>query len=170
MLEDTAHRLFLNALRNVRAIEHEGLVLLGHQLRRLERLPEQLAGLRSHHRETEEQIRRLDEIFASLEEDPSTLKQAAGALMGSLAGLTHKLADDEVLKNHIALTAFESLEIASYLGLIALARASEFNACVPHLQANLAEERAMAAWLHARVPEITRNVLARAAFDQSARA
>ncbi|MDX6806474.1 DUF892 family protein [Terrihabitans rhizophilus] len=170
MLEDTAHRLFLNALRNVRAIEHEGLALMGHQFGQLEHLPEQRAALQRHRLETEEQIRRLDEIFAGLHEEPSTLKEAAGALLGNLAGFSHKLADDEILKNHLALTAFENLEIASYLGLIVLARASGFNAYLPHLQANLAEERAMAAWLHAGVPEITRNVLARAAFGQSARA
>jgi ferritin-like metal-binding protein YciE len=170
MLDDTAHRLFLNALRDVRAIEHEGIALMSRQLDRLERYPDLLLGHRQHLRETEHQIERLDVIFAALSEDPSNLKETIATVVGKVAAFSHQFADDEVLKNHIANIAYENLEIASYVSLLVLARAAGFNAHLVPLQTSLAEERSMADWLDARVADTTQAFLTMAARGQPARA
>ena len=147
--------LFVTGLQNAHAVEQQALSLIDRQLDRLVRYPEIADRLRSHRIETESQMRRLEEILSSLNERHSSIRDAAMAMVGNIAALTHTLATDEVLKNHMVNHAFENFEIATYTSLIALGEAGSFNAALPLLEATLREEQSMAAWVLESLPDLT---------------
>ncbi len=147
--------IFVTGLQNAHAVEQQALSLIDRQLDRLTRYPEIADRLRSHRLETEDQIRRLEDILQSLGERPSSLKDMALGFMGNLAALGHVMAADEVLKNQFVNAAFENFEIASYTSLIALAEAGSFPTAGTLLQDTLKEEVAMAAWVQDSLPDLT---------------
>ena len=152
----TLRTVFVTGLQNAHAVEHQALSLLDRQLDRLVRYPEIADRLRSHRVETEDQIRRLDDILVSLGERSSSFKDMALGFMGNIAALTHVPAADEVLKNQFVNAAFENFEIASYTSLVALAEASDLPTAATLLNETLKEEIAMAAWVQDSVPALTR--------------
>jgi ferritin-like metal-binding protein YciE len=139
--------IFVTGLQNAHAVESQALSLIDRQLDRLVRYPEIADRLRSHRLETEDQIRRLDDILGSLGERSSSLKDLALGFMGNLAAMGNVMASDEVLKNQFVNAAFENFEVASYTSLVALAEASELPTAAALLQETLKEEIAMAAWV-----------------------
>ena len=147
--------VFVAGLRNAHAVEQQSLALIDRQLDRLVHYPEIADRLRTHRSETEGQIRRLEEILRSLGESHSGWRDAAMSLIGNLAAFGNAMAGDEVLKNHIVNHAFENFEVATYTTLIVLAEAGDFATAVPLLQASLAEEEAMAAWVRGSLAELT---------------
>ncbi|HEX8257041.1 MAG TPA: ferritin-like domain-containing protein [Allosphingosinicella sp.] len=151
----TYRSLFVTGLQNAHAVENQALALIDRQLDRLVRYPEVAERLRLHRRETEVQIGRLDEILSGLRERHSSLKDMAMNFMGNFAALSNVMAADEILKNSFVNFAFENFEIASYRSLIALAEAGGFGAAAPLLEATLAEEQAMAAWIEQSLPDLT---------------
>jgi ferritin-like metal-binding protein YciE len=154
-INSTLRTVFVTGLQNAHAVEHQALSLIDRQLDRLLRYPEIADRLRSHRLETEDQIRRLDDILGSLGERSSSFKDIALGFMGNIAALTHVPAADEILKNQFVNAAFENFEIASYTSLIALAEASELPTAAALLQSTLGEEIAMAAWVQESVPALT---------------
>jgi ferritin-like metal-binding protein YciE len=100
-------------------------------------------------------MRRLEEILSGMNESHSSWRDAAMAMVGNLAALTHTLASDEVLKNHLVNHAFENFEIATYTSLLALAEAGSFAGSTALLQASLREEQAMASWVLDSLPGLT---------------
>lgn len=155
MITPALRTTFVTGLQNAHAIENQALSLIDRQLDRLVRYPEIADRLRSHRLETEDQIRRLDDILGSLGERASSFKDMALSFMGNIAALTHMPAADEVLKNQFVNAAFENFEIASYTALIALAEASDLPTAAALLQETLKEEIAMAAWVQQSVPALT---------------
>ena len=153
----TAHlrMIFVTGLQNAHAVEQQALALIDRQLDRLVRYPEIAERLRSHRLETEDQIRRLDDILGSLGERASGLKDMALSFMGNLAAVGNVMASDEVLKNQFVNAAFENFEIASYTSLIALGEAGSFPTAAALLQDTLKEEVAMAAWVQDSLPALT---------------
>ena len=151
--------LFVTGLQNAHAVEQQALALIDRQLDRLVHYPEISERLRAHRGETESQIRRLDDILASLGEQGSSLKDMALSFLGNLAAMGHVMAADEVLKNHFVNAAFENYEIASYTALIAIAEAGSFPTASALLKDTLREEVAMAAWVQDSLPELTRKYL-----------
>lgn len=147
--------VFVVGLRNAHALENEALSIMNRQVERLESYPELEARLRHHIEETEQQAQRLDQILSGLGESPSTMKDVAASMMGSMAALGHSVAGDEILKNAFADFAFENYEIAAYRSLITMAERGGFNAAVPLLQATLEQEEAMAEWLETNLPMLT---------------
>jgi ferritin-like metal-binding protein YciE len=147
--------VFVTGLQNAHAVEQQALSLIDRQLDRLVRYPEIADRLRSHRIETEAQMRRLDEILHGLNESRSSWRDAALAFVGNMAALSHTLAGDEVLKNHMVNHAFENYEIAAYTSLIALAEAGDFAQATPLLRATLREEEAMAEWVKDSMAELT---------------
>ena len=115
--------------------------------------------LRQHVVETEEQIRRIDEILHSFGEDRSLLKDTVTQLMGNLAAIAHVPMADEILKDTFANHAFENFEIAAYTSLIAMAEATGHNQVVPALQQTLKEEQKTAQLIHDQIEPITRRYL-----------
>jgi ferritin-like metal-binding protein YciE len=151
--------IFVTGLQNAHAVEQQALSLVDRQLDRLTRYPEIADRLRSHRLETEDQIRRLEDIMGSLGERPSSLKDIALSFMGNMAALGHVMAADEVLKNQFVNAAFENFEIASYTSLIAMAEAGAFPTAAALLQDTLKEEISMAVWVQDSLPDLTRKYI-----------
>jgi len=152
---ETAHHIFITGAVNAHALEKEALQIMQRQVERLERYPEMSELLRMHIRETEEQIRRIDEILHSHGEDRSLLKDTITQLMGNMAAIAHVPMADEILKDTFANHAFENFEIAAYRSLLALADAGGFNSATSALNQSLAEEERMARWLYDHIPQVT---------------
>jgi len=160
---DTARNIFITGLQNAHALEKEAMQLINRQLERLEHYPDMMRILQQHGRETEEQIRRLDEILHGFGEDRSLLKDMATQLMGNMAAIAHVPMADEILKDTFANHAFENFEIAAYKSLIAMAEATGHSRFVPALQETLREEQKTAQLIHDQIEAITLQYLTREA-------
>ena len=147
--------IFFTGLQNVHAVENQALTLIDRQLDRLVRYPEIADRLRTHRLETEDQIRRLDDILGSLGERSSGIKDMAMSFFGNLAAMGNVMAPDEVLKNQLVNAAFENFEVASYTSLVALAEAGGFPTAAALLRETLNEEKAMAAWVQESLGPLT---------------
>ncbi|HEX2556341.1 MAG TPA: ferritin-like domain-containing protein [Microvirga sp.] len=156
---ETAHSIFITGLVNAHALEKQALQIMNRQIERLQRYPEMEQLLRQHVIETEEQIRRIDEILHSFGEDRSLLKDTVTQLMGNLAAIAHIPMADEILKDTFANHAFENFEIAAYKSLIAMAEATGHNQVVPALQQTLKEEQKTAQLIHDQIEPITRRYM-----------
>ncbi|MDX3928249.1 MAG: ferritin-like domain-containing protein [Shinella sp.] len=159
MAKSETRDVFVTGLKNAHAMENQALSIMKPQLSRIENYPEVAAKLEQHIRETEGQISRLKEILGGLNEEHSSIKDVALSLGGSMAAMGHSLSGDEVLKNSFANFAFENYEIAAYKSLLTVADAGGFGAATSALQANLAEEKAMAAWLDENLATVTTRFL-----------
>jgi len=155
MSESETRSIFVTGLRNAHAMENQALSIMKPQLSRIENYPDVATQLDKHIRETEGQVTRLEEILHSLGEDHSALKDMALSVMGTMAAAGHTIAPDEILKNSFANFAFENFEIAAYKSLTTIAKLGGFPAATQALEANLAEEQAMATWLDANLRGIT---------------
>ncbi|MBB3527061.1 ferritin-like metal-binding protein YciE [Rhizobium sp. BK456] len=69
------------------------------------------------------------------------------------------MAGDEILKNSFANFAFENFEMAAYKSLLTIAELGGYGAASTALQANLAEETAMARWLDENIVSVTTKFL-----------
>ena len=154
-LTPTLRTIFVTGLQNAHAVENQALSLIDRQLDRLLRYPEIAERLRTHRLETENQIRRLDDVLGSLGERASGLKDMALSFMGNLAAMGNVMAVDEVLKNQFVNAAFENFEVASYTSLVALAEAAELPTAAELLGETLEEEIAMAAWVQESLGPLT---------------
>ncbi|WP_297800703.1 ferritin-like domain-containing protein [uncultured Brevundimonas sp.] len=152
--------VFVSGLKNAHAVEHQALALMDRQIERAKSFTEVANMLKSHRTETEQQIERLEQLLEGFDEKPSTIKDTALSLSGNMAALGHMFADDEILKNSFANFAFENFEVASYRGLILLARHGEYSAAYDPLNASLDEEMRMASWVDQSLPMITEKFLA----------
>jgi ferritin-like metal-binding protein YciE len=156
-------------LRDAHAMENQAVEILEKQASRLEHYPELRAKVRTHLDESHRQAERVERCLHQLGTDTSTLKTAAGKLIGTAQQLSGLFASDEVLKSGIADYAFEHYEIASYKMLIAAAGEAGEPEVARLLKENLREEEAMAAWLDQHLPEVTRQYLHREAAGKSAK-
>ncbi|MGK9055632.1 ferritin-like domain-containing protein [Neorhizobium petrolearium] len=147
--------IFVTGLKNAHAMENQALSIMKPQVSRIENYPEVAAQLEQHIRETEGQLRRLQEVLDSLAEDRSAFKDMALSLTGSMAAMGHSVAGDEIIKNSLANFAFENYEIAAYKSLITIAELGGFPGLAPALKANLDEEVAMARWLDDNLRHVT---------------
>ena len=165
---DQAIELYITGLQNAHALEKQATQLLERQIERIENYPEVEQVLRTHLRETEEQIRRIDEILHSFGEDRSLLKDMATSFSGNMAAIAHSVMQDEILKNHFANHAFENFEIASYMSLIAMAEATGHGAHLSALQTTLREEEKTAQILRDMTPDLTLKFMQRSMQDAKA--
>jgi len=151
------HETYHTGLRNMHALEMTAIELTARQIERLEHYPEMAARLQKHHAESEEQARRLQAILVRHGTTSSAAKNAVTAVMGNVAAVLHTPASDEILKNTFANYAFEHQEIAAYTSLIAMAERVGDTASIGPLQQSLAEEEAMAKFIHEQIiPTTTR--------------
>jgi ferritin-like metal-binding protein YciE len=156
-------------LRDAHAMENQAIEILEKQGNRLEHYPELRARVRTHLEESHRQAERVERCLHQLGTDTSSLKTAAGKIIGTAQQLSGLFASDEVLKSGIADYAFEHYEIASYKMLIAAATEAGEHEVRRSLEENLREEEAMAEWLGQHLPEVTRQYLHREAAGQSAK-
>jgi ferritin-like metal-binding protein YciE len=165
---ETVKNIFITGLQNAHALEKEALQLMQRQVERFEHYPEMSDLLRTHIRETEGQLRRLDEMLHNFGEDRSLLKDMATQFMANMAAAGHMPMADEVLKNTFANHAFENFEIASYKSLITMAEAAGHQRFVPALQETLREEEKTAQLIRDMIEPITRKYLMREAEGKKA--
>ena len=168
MMTNAAYDVFIDGLRNAHAMEKQALSIMQPQLNRLEHYPQVSALLDRHIRETEAQIQRIDQIFETLNESSSGLKDTMLSLSGSMAAMTHSMATDEILKNSLANFAFEHFEIAAYTALLTAAQEANVTQAIPLLEQNLQEEVAMASAIHDGLPNVVRQYITLSASDQRA--
>lgn len=147
--------IFITGLRNAHAMENQALAIMKPQAERIENYPEVARRLEEHIGETEGQIERLERILDTLGERRSSLKDMALSVGGAMAAIGHSVAPDEIVKNSFANFAFENYEIAAYKSLLALAQQAGDAGSVQLLEANLAEEQAMAEWLDDNIEAVT---------------
>jgi len=147
--------LYLTGLKNAHAMESQALSIMKPQASRIEAYPEVKAKIEQHIAETEGQVERLEALLERHGTNKSMLKDAALSVAGTMAALGHVPAGDEILKNSFADYAFENFEIAAYKSLIVLAQAAGQAEDISAIEANLAEEEAMAAWLADNVEPLT---------------
>jgi ferritin-like metal-binding protein YciE len=166
--KETADSIFITGLKNAHAMENEALSIMNPQVERLENYPDVLNRLKRHIEETNQQIKRLDDILGSMNEKRSMLKDNALSFTGSLAAAAHTVMQDEVLKNSMANFAFENFEIAAYKSLIQVAKETGHQSAIPPLEQNLREEEAMAAWLSEHLPDVTSTYVKRASAGERA--
>jgi ferritin-like metal-binding protein YciE len=159
MAENETREIFVTGLKNAHAMENQALSIMKPQLSRIENYPEVAAKLEQHIRETEGQIVRIEEVLSGLNEDHSALKDMALSFTGAMAAMGHTMAGDEILKNSFANFAFENFEMAAYKSLLTVADAGGYGAATSALQANLAEEKAMAQWLDENLVSVTTKFL-----------
>ena len=150
-------------------MENQAVEILEKQERRLEHYPELRAKVSQHLQESRRQAERVERCLHDLGTDTSTLKTAAGKMVGTAQQLSGLFASDEVLKGGIADYAFEHYEIASYRMLISAAEDAGEPQVKQALEENLREEEAMAGWLAQHLPELTRQYLRREAAGQYAK-
>jgi ferritin-like metal-binding protein YciE len=159
MSENQTREVFVTGLKNAHAMENQALSIMKPQLARIENYPEVAAKLDQHIHETEGQIVRIEEVLDGLSENHSSLKDVALSLTGSMAAIGHTMAGDEILKNSFANFAFENFEMAAYKSLLTVAEAGGYGSASAALQANLAEEKAMAQWLDENLVSVTTRFL-----------
>jgi ferritin-like metal-binding protein YciE len=147
--------IYITGLRNAHAMENQALSIMRPQVGRIENYPDVEQRLVRHIAETENQIRRLEQLLDAVGDDKSTLKDLALSVAGGLAALGHTAAPDEILKNAFANFAFENYEAAAYKSLIVLAGEVGETSAVAVLTQNLAEELAMAKWLDDNIGAVT---------------
>lgn len=159
MNDEVWREVFVAGLKNTHAVEHEALALMDRQIDRAKNFTEVADQLRAHRGETEQQITRLERLLGQFDEAPSGLKNTALSMSGNLAALSHGFAEDEILKNAFANFAFENFEVASYKGLILLAKQGDYTAALDPLNATLEEEQRMARWVDDSLPALTEKFL-----------
>jgi ferritin-like metal-binding protein YciE len=112
-----------------------------------------------HIEETRRQAERVKQCLELLGEKTSGVKSAIGKVMGTVQGASTGMARDELVKNFLSDFGSEQFEIACYRSLIAGAEDLGQPEIARLCRESLAEEEAMARWLHDRIPEVTRMML-----------
>src|SRR5947209_20246426 len=101
-MASTAREIFVTGLRNAHAMETQARELMERQSERLTDYPEVQARLKAHLRETEGQLKRLEQCLSSLGESASTIKDTAQSFMGNMMAIAYAVLDDEIHKNTFA--------------------------------------------------------------------
>ncbi len=157
----TAKDIFVAGLRNAHAMESQAQEMMERQAERLDDFPDVKEKVQVHLEETKDQIERLDECLRSFGESSSSFKDTAQSVMGNMAAMAHSVADDEILKNTFANSAFEHYEIAAYKSLLAMCSPAGADSCRALLEANLREEERMADWVDQNVENVTNMYLSK---------
>jgi ferritin-like metal-binding protein YciE len=150
-----ARDIFIDGLRNAHAMEIQARELMERQSERLTDYPEVKSRVQTHLRETEGQLKRLEQCLSSLGESTSTMKDTAQSFLGNIMALGHSMAGDEILKNTFANNAFEHFEIAAYKSLLTLCGPAGADGARTLLEQSLKEEEAMASWVDENVGKVT---------------
>jgi ferritin-like metal-binding protein YciE len=160
-----ARDIFVVGLRNAHAMETQAREVMERQSERLSDYPEVKARVQAHLRETEEQLKRLEQCLSSMGETTSAIKDTAQSFLGNMMAMGHSVASDEILKNMFANDAFEHYEIAAYKSLLSLCGPAGADMARMQLEQSLKEEEAMASWVDQSIPQLTLEYLNREQRD-----
>lgn len=162
MTQQAQQQSVLAWLKDAHAMEAGGALTLTNHAEAAGDYPEVQAKLREHAQTTRRHAELVEGCIERLGGHPSSLKEAVGAVASKIAGVANLPAQDTVVKNALGDLAAENFEIASYVSLIAAAEHVGDEQTASVCQQILADERAMAAWLEAHIPTITREFLVKA--------
>ena len=141
---DSLEKLFHEELKDVFNAEKQ-LVQNLPRMAKAAASPELQAAFTKHHKETQEQVKRLEQVFRELGQAPRG-KQCKGmaGLMEEGKEIMQEDGDDAVIDAALIAAAqrVEHYEIAAYGCLVSYAELLGLNAAVKLLQQNLAEEEA----------------------------
>ena len=153
-------------LRDAHAMEQQAEHMLKAQAGRIEHYPQLKARIEEHLQETLGQQRLIEGCLARYDTKGSAAKDFMGKLMAFGQAVGGSANSDEVVKGAIAGYVFENLEIATYTTLRAAALAAGDAQTVTVCDQILPQERAMAEWLLAHLPDLTDDFLARDATPE----
>jgi ferritin-like metal-binding protein YciE len=147
-----AREFYLTGLRNQHAVEKQAIETIEKQLDRMSAYPDLHARMKLEHSRSEAQRARLEELLTKHGSSPSGVKETVTSVVGTVAGLVHVTADDEVIKNVLAAVGYKAYEIASYKTLLAAADRAGASADKPVLEGNMKEDMEMGDWLGEHLP------------------
>jgi ferritin-like metal-binding protein YciE len=140
----TLNDLFMHGLQDLYYAENQIMKALPDMIEKATN-SELRAGFEKHLTETEGQIHRLRQVFELMDADPKGEKcPAIEGILKEGKELMGEIDDEDVMNVGLvaAAQAVEHYEITRYGALIAWATELGRTDCVPHLKANLAEEKA----------------------------
>ena len=140
----TMDDLFVHTLRDVYYAENQIVKALPDMIEKATKA-ELRAGFEKHLAETEGQVHRLRQVFELLDAEPKGEKcPAIEGILKEGRELMGEIDDEDVMNVGLvaAAQAVEHYEMTRYGALIAWASELGRTDCVPHLKANLAEEKA----------------------------
>jgi len=155
-------------LRDAFAAEGQSITMLTSQAKRIQNYPDLKARVEEHLEETvaqQELLRGLLERTAG----PPLIRAVAGRLSTAAQGISGMLAGDEIVKSAMSTYIFEQGEIASYQVLLAAADELGDAEAQDVLSRIMAQEVAMADWLHDHLDMLTRIYLMRDERDLQAK-
>lgn len=145
--QEEAHKLFLAGLRDVHAAASQCKELITLMIDRLDNYPKVTDRLRTHLKEKDAQLERIDDIFDTFGDERSWTKDTAMVSAANVLAMVNAGTGDEILKNSLYSYGLANFEAASYESLVTIGAAAGHSDAVKQLQQSLSEERAMAAWL-----------------------
>lgn len=156
------HRKYLEKwLRDAYAMEKAAVEMLEKQVKSLEDYPQVRVKIQQHLDESKWQAEEINRCLEKLGTKPSGFKETLGKIMANMAVMTNATADDHLLKDFIANSAFEHIEIASYRSLIAAAEECGEPQIRLTCEEILVQEEAMAKWCEDQIPSLTQEFLTR---------
>lgn len=143
-----SRELLANEARNLHAIQKNAKAMMDRVIDRLDDYPDAKQRLIAHLSDKDNEMRLLEVVLQDLGEDLSSVEDSAMSMMGRLAGAMTGSLDDDIIKSSMITYGLASYEICAYEGMIVLAEKAEQPTAVSLLESCLAEEQAMAQWLH----------------------
>ncbi|WP_376099633.1 DUF892 family protein [Roseomonas sp. CCTCC AB2023176] len=147
-----AREFYLTGLRNQHAVEKQAIETIEKQLDRMSAYPDLHARMQKELDRSRSQQERLEHLMAGHGTAPSAVKETVTAAVGTVAGLVHITADDEVIKNVLAAIGYKAYEIASYKTLIAAADRAGASGDKSVLETCMKEDMEMGDWLGEHLP------------------
>lgn len=162
-MQASARRVLIDELKTAYAMERQASDMLGTMRDRFADVPELSRRFGEHLGETRRQLDRLSEALRTLDAEPSPIRDAGQRLIGGLQMVLHASSDSELLRSMYASFAFEGQEIATYRGLVAMARHAGEEAIADLCQQSLVEEQDMALFLEDKLDEVAVRYMQKAA-------
>jgi ferritin-like metal-binding protein YciE len=149
----------LHWLNDAYSMETGNIKVLEEHIRDAKHFPEIQSRLRVHLGETRQHAGRIKNCIESLGGTVSKGKATLGKLLGRMQAISTGTYKDELVKNALADSATEHFEVACYRSLIAAAEDVGESSVIEACRKNLQEDQAMADWVDAQVPDVTRKFL-----------
>jgi ferritin-like metal-binding protein YciE len=159
---DAKKRTLLAWLTDAHAMERSVAQSLRNHAHDAKNHPVMRARLERHLEETRHHAELVRECIERLGGRVSMLKEGMSAVIGTVQGVATSPAKDELVKNILADSAAERLEIASYQGIITAADEIGDHETAQTCRQILREEEAMSDWLEQQLPSAVRDQMAHA--------
>ena len=158
----SARDFYLTGLGNQHAVEKQAIETIEREIDRMSAYPALHARMQQELARSRTQMERLEGLLSRHGTSASSLKEAVTSAVGSVSGLVHVAAEDEVVKNVLAAVGFKAYEIASYKALIAAAELAGMDEDDALLKQSMTEDQEMGDWLGEHLPSIVREHLSKA--------